>query len=86
MKHTIVEISCEEVWKEISSYIDGESEPQLKQRMEFHFVKCRHCRAVLDGLRNTLRLLTDGEWYPLPEGFAQRLFRRLASEYGKDKP
>jgi hypothetical protein len=81
----IVEISCVEVWQEISSYIDEDVELELKARMELHFKKCRHCRAVLDGTRNTVRLLTDGEWYPLPDGFGERLFQRLSSEYRKAK-
>ncbi len=50
------------------------------------FKKCKHCRAVLDGTRNTVRLLTDGEWYPLPDGFGEQLFQRLSSEYRKDEP
>ena len=60
--------------------------PFTELKMELHFKKCRHCRAVLDGTRNTVRLLTDGEWYPLPDGFGERLFRRLSSEYRKNKP
>jgi hypothetical protein len=84
MKTAIVEISCLEMWQQISNYIDGDVEPELKARMEFHFQKCRDCKAVLDGTRNAVRLLTDGEWYPLPDGFGERLFQRLSSRYSSD--
>jgi hypothetical protein len=81
MKNPVVEISCVEVWREISNYIDGDLEPELKARLELHFKNCKDCRAVLHGTSNTVRLLTDGDWYPLPEGFSERLFARLSSDY-----
>ncbi|HET6216204.1 MAG TPA: zf-HC2 domain-containing protein [Acidobacteriaceae bacterium] len=84
MKTAIVEISCAEVWREISNFVDGEVEPELKARMEHHFRNCKRCTAVLEGTRNTVRLLTDGDWYPLPEGFGERLFQRISSESRKN--
>ena len=86
MENTVVEISCVEVWREISDYIDGDVSDELKSRFALHLERCKDCRAVLDGATNTVRLLTDGEWYPLPGGFSERLFSRLSSEYGKGKP
>jgi anti-sigma factor RsiW len=84
MRTAIVEISCAEVWREISNFVDGEVEPELKARMEHHFRNCKRCTAVLEGTRNTVRLLTDCEWYPLPEGFGERLFQRISSASRKD--
>ena len=81
MKAFIVEISCLEVWREVSNYLDEEIEPELKARMDLHFQKCKHCRAVLEGSKNTVRLLADGDWYPLPAGLAERLYQRLSDEY-----
>jgi hypothetical protein len=52
--------------------------------LELHFKNCKDCRAVLHGTSNTVRLLTDGDWYPLPDGFSERLFLRLSSEYRRD--
>ena len=85
MEPVIVEISCVEVWREISNYVDDGVDPELKARMELHLKNCSHCRAVLDGTRNTVRLLTDGEWFPLPSGFSERLFLRLSSECRKSE-
>ena len=85
MEPVIVEISCVEVWREISNYVDADVERDLKARIELHLKNCSHCRAVLDGTRNTVRLLTDGEWYPLSSGFSERLFLRLSSECRKNE-
>jgi anti-sigma factor RsiW len=84
METAIVEISCAEVWREISNYVDGEVDPELQSRMELHFQKCRHCTAVLEGTQNIVHLLVDGDWYPLPPGFGERLFHRLSSECCKN--
>ena len=32
-----IEISCEEVWQEVSNYIDGEVNAELRERMRLHF-------------------------------------------------
>ncbi|MGC2662300.1 MAG: zf-HC2 domain-containing protein, partial [Bryobacteraceae bacterium] len=73
-----------EVWQEISNYVDGDLEPELRNRMALHLQKCKHCAAVLDGTRNTVHLLADGDWFSLPTGFSERLLRRLSSEFCED--
>lgn len=75
----IVEISCVEVWRELSNYIDGNVDPELRQRMDEHFKECVHCTAVLDGTRNVVRLMGDGRSFDLPRGFSDRLKKRLQS-------
>jgi predicted anti-sigma-YlaC factor YlaD len=73
----IIEISCVEIWREISNYIEGEASPELSTRMEAHFKKCKHCTAVYDGTRNVLRLIGDGKVYEVPAGFSARLYSKL---------
>jgi anti-sigma factor RsiW len=72
-----IEISCVEVWRELSNYIDGELDPELRRRMEEHFKGCEHCSAILDGTRNVVRLVGDGRAFELPTGFSDRLKARL---------
>ena len=74
---SIIEISCIEVWREISNYLEGEIDPELRARMEAHFKVCRHCTAILDGTKNVVRLIADGESFELPAGFGDRLFKKL---------
>ena len=65
-----IEINCEEVWKEISNFVDGEITPELCARMEAHFKICAHCSAVLDGMRNVIGLVGDGKIFQLPDSGA----------------
>lgn len=76
----IIEISCVEVWREISNYIDGEIDPVLHERIAEHLKGCVHCSAVVDGTRNVIRLVGDGKSFDLPLGFTERLRKRLAEK------
>jgi hypothetical protein len=76
----IIEISCVEVWGELSNYIDETINPELRGRMEAHFKGCEHCAAVLDGTRNVIRLVGDGRVFDLPAGFSERLKTVLAQK------
>lgn len=72
-----MEISCLEVWREISNYIDNEVDPELRARMEAHFKVCAHCTAVLEGTQNVVKLVADGVEFELPEGFSRRLYNKI---------
>ena len=79
----VIEISCVEVWREISNYIDGAIEPELRSRMEAHFKACKHCSAVLDGTRNVVKLIADEAEFDVPVGFGSRLYSKFNASLGK---
>ena len=70
-------VGCEEVWREVSNYLDGEVDPTLRAAIEEHVRGCKHCTAVVDGARNVLQLYGDERMLEVPFGFSQRLHRRL---------
>jgi len=78
----VIELSCLEVWREVSNYIDNAVDQELRRRMEEHFKGCEHCTAVLDGTRNVVRLVGDGRVFDMPAGFGDRLKARLAQKLG----
>src|SRR6202140_1860301 len=72
--------NCEEVWPEISNFLDGEGQPDLRLAMEEHIRGCRRCAVVLDGTRNVVQLYGDERMLEVPLGFSQRLQHRLEEE------
>jgi len=70
-------VSCEEVWREVSNYLDGEVEPGLRAAIQEHVRGCKRCSAVVDGTRNLLQLYGDERMLEVPLGFSQRLHQRL---------
>lgn len=70
-------IHCEEVWREISNYLDGEVAPTLRATMDEHFRECKRCAAVLTGTRNVIQLYGDERMIQSPLGYSHRLHSRL---------
>jgi predicted anti-sigma-YlaC factor YlaD len=78
-------ISCEEVWRDISDYIDGDLDPIPRAALDQHFVECRHCAAVLEGTRNVIVLYRDERVLAPPEGFHDRLYQRLEQDMNSSR-
>ena len=70
-------ITCEEVWRDISDYIDDELAPKQRAALNEHFAECRHCTAVLEGTCNVIRLYRDERVLAPPQGFGDRLEGRI---------
>ena len=79
LKQSEFAISCREVLREISNYLEQDVPADLRARLQAHFQECNHCRAVLDGTGNLLRLVGDGRSFDLPLGFRERLRQRVAA-------
>jgi hypothetical protein len=77
VNEVIVEISCAEVFREISNYIENDIDRELRARIEAHFKTCKHCCAVYEGTRNVMSLIGDGHAFEVPAGFSKRLYRKL---------
>jgi anti-sigma factor (TIGR02949 family) len=75
-----MQISCKEVIRQISNYIDGEIDATQRQLITEHLKDCDHCTAIYDGSRNVIQLVCDERTFELPQGFSQRLYRRLAEQ------
>jgi len=75
-----LEITCQEVWRELTNYMEGDVSTEMRERIAQHLGACAHCRAVYDGSRNVVQLLGNGKTFELPVGFSRRLYDRLQAE------
>jgi len=76
-------VRCEDVWREVSNYLDGELDPQLRAAVEEHVRGCRQCTAVVNGTRNVVELYGDERMLQIPLGFSRRLQQRLGQGVGR---
>jgi len=72
-----IEIDCEEVWSQISNYLDNEVHIALRDTMASHFKDCAQCSAVRDGVRNVIQLVGDGRAFEIPMRTSPMLYRKL---------
>ena len=73
-------VKCEDVWREISNYLEEDLDPELKLAMEEHFAQCPHCESVREGMRNVIELYGEKPMFTLPAGFHPRLRGRLSDQ------
>jgi len=72
-------LDCQDVFRQISDYLDGDLDAELKRAIEAHACGCHHCEVVVDTTRMTIKLYCDGTWYDLPIQVHQRLHAVLKS-------
>ncbi|HXB19750.1 MAG TPA: zf-HC2 domain-containing protein [Candidatus Solibacter sp.] len=73
-------MTCRDVWREISNYIDDAVAPEIREAIELHLDYCRHCAAIIDGIHNIIVLVADNRTFALPAGFSARLKARIEKE------
>ncbi len=72
-------VSCEEILKELSEYIDDDLDPAYRQEIEEHLAHCQCCRLLLDSTRKVLIVVGDQRTFEVPLGYSDRLHARLAA-------
>ena len=70
-------VNCDDIWREISNYLEDDVEPGLRLAIDEHIRGCKKCSAVLDGTRNVIQLYGDERMLEVPQGFGRRLQNRL---------
>ena len=78
-------LSCAEVRREISNYLDDDIAPNVRRLLESHLEQCRKCAVLLDSTHNVLILVADERRFELPIGFSNRVRQILANEFSKVK-
>ena len=81
----MITLSCEEVRREISNYLDDDISLRVRRLLETHLAQCRKCAVLLDSTHNVLVLLADEQRFELPAGFGLRVRQMLAKEFEKAK-
>jgi hypothetical protein len=73
----VTDLKCEEVWREVSNYIDGDVTPELRARIDSHVRSCKNCAAVLNGARNVVEVSAEAEPFGVPRDLSRRIFRKF---------
>ncbi len=68
---------CKNCLQQISEYLDGQMDADLKRRLEEHLLFCHSCKVILDSTRKTIELYCDGKLFQLPGDVRQRLHSAL---------
>jgi predicted anti-sigma-YlaC factor YlaD len=75
-------LNCEAVTRELSNYIDGDLNIELRHDLEIHLQGCEHCTIVMNQVKMTVDLFCDAEPVDLPSDVRSRLYQALKQKLG----
>ena len=74
-------MTCKEVIRKLSEYLDGELDPVLAEQLTRHLEHCEDCGLVVDTTRKTIQMYCDAEPAPLPNEVRRQLDRAFAEKF-----
>jgi len=70
-------ITCQSFLDDMSNYMDGELDVELRVSLEAHLAKCPNCWLVFDETQKTVQVFQDYDCHPLPSDVQGRLMDAL---------
>jgi len=71
---------CQWVRSVLTAWLDGELKPSTAEAVRRHLAECEACRAHLNLLRESWRLLDEAPPAPVPAEFTERMMARIVEE------
>lgn len=83
-------MKCVEFLKELTEYLDGTTNVELRAELDEHMHWCHSCHVVVNTTRKTIEIYRDNRVYELPESLRSRLqeaiLRKCKSSTPTGKP
>ena len=77
-------MNCKKVIEELTSYLDGVLDSNMRADLELHLGRCTDCRVVVDTTRKTIQIFCNSEPVPLPEDVRNRLHTALIERFRRN--
>jgi anti-sigma factor RsiW len=72
-------VSCKKLAQNLSGYIEGDVDNELRSEIERHLSHCRRCSVLLDSVRKVLVISGDEHTFEILIGYEERLHSFLDS-------
>jgi len=79
-------LNCKGLIAELTEYLDGALDVQVRADLEQHLMKCENCRVVVNTTRKTIEIFCNAEPAPLPEAVRGRLHDALVKRLEQNRP
>jgi anti-sigma factor RsiW len=77
-------VNCKKVILQLTSYLDGVLDSNMRADLEEHLSRCTDCRVVVDTCRKTIQIFCNSEPVPLPEDVRKRLHSALLERFRRN--
>jgi anti-sigma factor (TIGR02949 family) len=80
---TTRQFTCKHLLRELTDYLDGSLEAEVRVQLEAHLAKCPNCWVELDTIKKTIQVFKGMDPYPLPDDVKSRLMKALQKRCGQ---
>ena len=77
-------MTCQEVQRELSNYLDRQLPGEVCAGMQEHFRTCERCATLFQDMRDIVIALGDERLVDVPPGYSTRLYRKLKDQLAGD--
>ncbi|HXT86093.1 MAG TPA: anti-sigma factor [Verrucomicrobiae bacterium] len=78
-------MNCRGVVRELSNYLDGGLDTELRQSLEIHLEHCEDCHLLVDTTKKTVQIFCNSDPLPLSDDVRNRLHNALLKRLGRPK-
>ena len=78
-------LTCKQFLQELNDYLDPNTDPELKRRLESHVTECPNCFVIVDTTKKTLQVYKGVEPQSIPEDVKDRLWKALERKIAAKK-
>ena len=73
-------MKCTEFLQELTDYLDGNINANLKAELDEHLHWCHGCHVVMNTTKKTIEIYRDNQIYELPEPLRNRLHQAIMNK------
>jgi anti-sigma factor RsiW len=70
-------VKCNDFLKELTDYLDGTANVEIRLELEEHLHWCHDCQVVMNTTKKTIEIYRDNRLYELPEGLRTKLHHAI---------
>lgn len=79
-------MKCKDFLKELTDYLDGTIQVEVRTELEEHLQWCRDCYVVLNTTKKTIEIYRDNQLYELPDSLRSKLHQAIITKCRQAKP
>ena len=79
-------MKCNDFLKELTDYLEGTADVQVRMELEEHLHWCHDCEVVMNTTKKTIEIYRDNQVYELPETLRSRLHAAIMNKCKHSKP
>jgi anti-sigma factor (TIGR02949 family) len=78
-------LTCKQFLQELNDYLDPNTDPELRRKLESHVTECPNCFVIVDTTQKTLQVYKGCQPQNIPEDVKTRLLRALERKIAAKK-